>query len=95
MAINRYVTINDSEVNVSGYLYRAVEKKLIDVDTVISEEGKRLDHYAFEYYEDADDWWVIAAASGIGWWLQIPAGIVLSIPNNPQQVQRFIDNLES
>ena len=49
-------------------------------------EGQRLDHIAGELYNDGRLWWVIAAASNIGWWLQAPPGTVLRIPNDLQQV---------
>jgi len=93
LAISRYVTINDTEVQVSGFIYRAIEDELLSYDTVISKEGMRIDQYAYKYYEDADDWWLIAAASGIGWWLQVPPGIVLRIPNNITQVEKFIQTI--
>ena len=47
---------------------------------IVLGEGVRLDHLAFKEYEDASLWWVIAAASGIGWGLQVPAGTYLTIP---------------
>ena len=95
MAISRYAFINNTEVNVSGFIYRAVEDDLLSYETHISVEGKRLDQYAYEFYGDSNDWWLIAAASGIGWWLQIPGGILLKIPNDTNQIQSFIDNLEN
>ena len=63
-------------------------------DVVVSESGKRLDHYAQEYYEDAGNWWLIAAASGIGWWLQVPEGVVLKIPTDLEEVEDFIESIE-
>jgi hypothetical protein len=41
-----------------------------------------LDIIAGEYYGDGSLWWVIAGASGIGWGLQVPAGIYLRIPTD-------------
>ena len=45
-------------------------------------EGQRLDHIAGEAYGDGTLWWIIAAASGIGWGLQCPPGTLLKIPSN-------------
>lgn len=53
-------------------------------------EGKRLDHVAHEYYGDARLWWVIATASGIGWWLQAPPGTRLVIPTDLGQVLALV-----
>jgi hypothetical protein len=43
-------------------------------------EGDRLDTVAGRFYGDASLWWVIAAASEIGWGLQAPPGTFLRIP---------------
>jgi hypothetical protein len=48
----------------------------------ITKEASRLDILAGEYYGDGSLWWVIAGASGIGWGLQVPAGIYLKIPTD-------------
>ena len=86
MAIDKYKLVKGRFINVSPFIYKAVESDSIDYDIVISESGKRLDHYAQEYYADANIWWVIAAASGIGWWLQVPDGVVLRIPTDLAQI---------
>ena len=93
MPISRYKKIKGKEVNISGFLYRAVQNDLIEVEIKISEKGKRLDHYAYEYYTDADNWWIIAAASGIGWWLQIPEGTVLTIPTDLSQIEALKESI--
>jgi len=46
----------------------------------------RLDTLAGQYYGDGRYWWVIAAASGIGWGMQIPAGTNIKIPDIGQVV---------
>jgi hypothetical protein len=86
MAIDKYKSIRGKEVNISPFIYKAVEDNIIDCDIVITQEGKRLDHYSQDYYSDANNWWIISAASGIGWWLQVPPGTVLRIPVDLQQV---------
>lgn len=93
MAISRFKTVRGKEINISGFLYRAVQNNEISVETKVSEEGKRLDHYAYEYYTDADNWWIIAAASGIGWWLQVPEGIHLKIPTDLSQIEKLRESI--
>jgi hypothetical protein len=46
----------------------------------ISTESERLDIIAGEQYNDSSLWWIIAAASNIGWGLQVPAGTLLTVP---------------
>ncbi len=53
-------------------------------------EGERLDTLAAKVYKDSKYWWVIAAASGIGWPLQVPPGVVLAIPSDLDEVYRFM-----
>ena len=94
MAINKYKTIRGKEINVSPYLYKAAINNQIDYETIVSSRDKRLDHYAYEYLGDANNWWVIAAMSGIGWWLQVPNGVILRIPRNVQEIVSFIEELD-
>jgi hypothetical protein len=42
--------------------------------------GQRLDTLAGEYYADSTLGWIIAAASGIGWGLQVPEGTEILVP---------------
>lgn len=46
----------------------------------ILRENERLDILAGQEYGDATLGWIIAAASGIGWMLQVPAGTQIRIP---------------
>lgn len=52
-------------------------------------QADRLDHLAGALYGDSRYWWVLAAASNIGWGLQVPPGTVISVPDL-QQVERSI-----
>jgi hypothetical protein len=54
--------------------------------TMVAAEGQRLDTLAGSIYGNSSLWWIIAAASGVGWGLQVPPGTVLSIPTNPGRV---------
>lgn len=67
-----------------------IENGSIDYETIVSEEGDRLDHVAARKLGDGRLWWVIAAASRIGWWLQVPPGTVLRVPTKMSQVQALI-----
>ena len=44
-------------------------------------ENQRLDHIAASVYGNGRYAWIIAAASNIGWMLQVPAGTFLKIPD--------------
>ena len=54
--------------------------------TYIIEEGERLDHVAGNAYGNSSYWWVIAAASNIGWGLQVPPGTLLKIPTDLNKI---------
>ena len=63
-------------------IWNACTSGVLSFDTHTLAEGERLDHLAGQYYDDATMWWVIAAASGIGWGLQVPAGTFIRIPTD-------------
>ena len=48
-------------------------------DNFIITENTRLDTMAGDVYGDGRYWWVLAAASDIGWGMQIPPGTVINI----------------
>lgn len=48
---------------------------------IVLQESNRLDILAGLYYGDGRLWWLIAAASNIGWGLQVPVGTVIKIPD--------------
>tara|TARA_R110002153_G_scaffold16136_8_gene57114 strand:- start:3093 stop:3398 length:306 start_codon:yes stop_codon:yes gene_type:complete len=77
-----YVTNSDASYKV----YRAIEAGTITYTTHILETGERLDYLSGLYYKDSSFWWVIAAASGIGYALQVPPRTVLRIPQNISEV---------
>ena len=49
------------------------------IKAIIATGTDRLDSLAGAIYGDAKYWWVLAAASGIGWGLQVPPGTVINI----------------
>lgn len=57
--------------------------------TIIATGADRLDALAGALYGDARYWWVLAAASDIGWGLQIPPGTVINVLDL-NEVERFI-----
>jgi hypothetical protein len=54
-------------------------------------EDARLDVMAGREYGDASLWWVIAAASNIGWGLQVPAGTRILIPATLSQIADLVE----
>ena len=78
--------------SIANKLYHLVESGELKIQDKITANGsKRLDQYAFEYYGNGLNWWIIAAASGLGWWFNLTklendsknvrSGIQLYIPN--------------
>ena len=63
-------------------IFNAVLSGELESDTIVLTQGQRLDHLSGQYYGSGRYWWVIAAASGIGWALQCPPGTVVKIPKN-------------
>ena len=90
-SLSRYQSANISNAPaVVNMIKRGVERGELSFITEILQEGRRLDHVAFDYYQDARLWWIIAAASGIGWWLQCPPGTRLTIPTDLGQILTFV-----
>ena len=68
----------------------AIKQGALQLSVRTVKQSQRLDKIAGEVYGDGRLWWVIAAASNIGWSLQIPAGTRLNIPTNLSQVAGVI-----
>jgi nucleoid-associated protein YgaU len=64
----------------------AIERGEVKVDVVVTSRGDRLDAIAGRHYGDARLWWIIAAASGVGWGLQVPPGTRLLVPRDLSEV---------
>jgi hypothetical protein len=85
MAISRYNFVRrlPEGVSISSanfLIFNAASNGTLKTQNIVLEEGRRLDQLAGENYGDGAYWWVIAAASGIGWGLQVPAGTLVRIP---------------
>jgi hypothetical protein len=68
-------------VSVAIKRLRAMQKLglIVPVRQIIATGNDRLDSLAGAVYGDASYWWILAAASGIGWGLQIPPGTIVNV----------------
>lgn len=64
-----------------------VQNGSISSQTIYLQEIIRLDVLAGKYYGDARYYWIIAAASNIGWSLQIPPNTQIVIPDLQQALR--------
>ena len=71
-------------------IYNLIANKTIGFTRKILKDGERLDSIAGSLYGDSALWWVIAAASGIGWNLQVPSGTVITIPSNISEIYSYV-----
>jgi hypothetical protein len=58
----------------------AVKSGALPVKTIVVRGRERLDTIAGDVYGEGRYWWILAAASNIGWGLQVPPGTVISVP---------------
>ena len=69
---------------------QAIKTGNISLQVIVVKEGQRLDKIAGDFYGDGRLWWVIAAASNIGWPMQVPPGTRLHIPTDLGQIEGVI-----
>ncbi len=67
-------------------IFNAIESGVLPFTSYVVKENDRLDIIAGKVYGNSNYWWVIAAASGIGWNLQIPPGTFVRYPNSIDDV---------
>tara|TARA_B100000029_G_C16822652_1_gene684793 strand:+ start:75 stop:377 length:303 start_codon:yes stop_codon:yes gene_type:complete len=87
MAISRYASAAKlpglkmyGTTHLATKIRQGVDSGEIKYTTYILKEDERLDQISGLSYGTSSYWWAIAAASGIGWGLQVPAGTLLKIP---------------
>ena len=98
MAISRYsrdILVNRGRAfGTAGGVNRirqALRQNRLSVKQVTMNEDARLDVMAGREYGDASLWWVIAAASNIGWGLQVPAGTRILVPTSLEQIAGLVE----
>lgn len=57
----------------------AVKNNTVETHEIILRGAERLDTMAGSLYGDGRYWWVLAAASNIGWGMQVPPGTVITV----------------
>lgn len=62
-------------------LRNGIEQGALRTEQYTTKENERLDIIAGQFYGDGRLWWIIAAVSQVGWGLQVPSNIRLTIPN--------------
>ena len=67
---------------ISSKIYKGVINGTISFKAKKLKNNQRLDHLASEHYGSSKYWWIIAAASGIGWNMQAPPGTIVRIPSS-------------
>ena len=89
MGISRYAfvgSIEDGKAKATSTVHekirRGIKNGTIQYTTTYTKEAQRLDHIAGAVYGDSSMWWILAATSGIGWGLQVPADTVVIVPIN-------------
>ena len=76
--------------NAAAAVRRGVDSGSIQCEYFVLAEAQRLDLVAANFYGNPSYWWVIAAASGIGWQCQVPPGTYLKIPTDITQIETIL-----
>jgi hypothetical protein len=64
-----------------AYIRRAISAGTLRYEQVMLRGSERLDTMSGELYGDGRLWWILAAASNVGWSLQVPAGTMINVPD--------------
>ena len=76
--------------DLSYKIFFACERGTVPFTTYVIKEGERLEHISGKRYGSANLWWIIAAASGIGWSLQVPPGTLIRVPSNIAKIYQYL-----
>jgi len=76
--------------NAHWIIRRAALRGSISCISWVVKEGERLDTIAGRIYGDGTLWWVIAAASAVGWGPQVPPGTRLLVPEDIGAIQAIV-----
>lgn len=60
---------------------KAIKDGRLPTKQTIVRGSERLDTLAGVLYGDARYWWILAAASDIGWGMQVPVGTIINVPD--------------
>lgn len=59
----------------------AIASGQLSSQEIIVRGRERLDTIAGSVYGDGRYWWILAAASNIGWGMQVPPGTIIRVPS--------------
>tara|TARA_B100000131_G_scaffold110724_1_gene107696 strand:- start:2702 stop:2995 length:294 start_codon:yes stop_codon:yes gene_type:complete len=97
MAISRYrndLEIRGGTLKASARAVMRIRKAIragsVRFRVIRLKEDARLDQIAGEAYGNGSLWWVIAAASDIGWAWQCPAGTEIRLPTDLSEIMGLI-----
>jgi len=95
--MNRYETdrvVRDGKIlqtnQTIAKIREGVSSGQIQTSSLVMNAGERLDTLAQKAYGDGRLWWIIAAVSNVGWWLQVPPGTELRLPIDLAEVEALI-----
>jgi len=83
---NRFYSSSD----MTRLIFDAVDSGAIPAEVLQIDATSRLDIIAFEAYGDSTLWWIIAAASGIGWPTQLAPGTYIRVPKDLNAVYEIM-----
>jgi hypothetical protein len=67
----------------------AIQNGSIRYQTVVLRGGERLDTLAGKFYNSSKLYWILCAASNIGWAQQVPPGTMICVPSLDDVMQLF------
>lgn len=67
--------------NAIASIRSSIKNGSLSFSTTTTRGVERLDTIAGAVYGDSRYWWILAAASDIGWGMQIPPGTIIKVPD--------------